>query len=158
MRVALAPVAAVAVLAGCSLTDGDAALSFRSLASTSAFQPIDPITVVHTEAAADALRERLGLADPIEADFGRETVLAVSTFGACPATNYQLTVVDVEGDGGRAIVSAEVERVGDVGGGALTYPVSVIAVSGLDIVSIGGGAEADVALRLSGDQQDCALR
>ncbi|WP_412069771.1 hypothetical protein [Rubrivirga sp. IMCC43871] len=157
MRVVLALVAVVAV-SGCSLTESNAPLPFRSLASASTGQPIGPVSVVHTEAAADALRERIGLADPIEADFGRETVLAISTFGACPATNYRLTVLDVEGDGGRALVSARVERVGDAGGGALTYPVSVIAVEGLEVVSIGGAAEADIALRLSGDQQDCALR
>jgi len=140
-----------AALAGCSLVGDDDGLAFRVLASTQV-NGWPTSGVARSAAEAEALADRLGLAGSLAADFDRETIVAVSTAGACPASNYALTVTGVDVDGSRATVSAHVERVGDSGFTVLVSPVAVVAVEGL------GEIEGDrVDVRLSGDDADCLL-
>lgn len=155
MRTLLISVLALTASA-CSMSGDDGDLSFRVLASTQSGTEVGAATVLRTEAEAGAFLAALNTTAQIDADFATETVLAISTFGPCPATNYGLTVTDVAADGqGGAVVSARVGQTGDVGGGALTYPVQIIAVERLSTTVVGGLTEARVATRLSGDQADC---
>ena len=149
--------ALLALAPGCSFADGDGALPFRSLASVSNLEAAEPLAVVRSEADEAALRARVGLEAPLGVDYGSETVLAVSTDGAGPATNYEIAVTGLEAEaGGGVLVTAEVRRVGNAGGDAETYPVAVVAVDRLGSVTVGDQVESRVLVRRVG-AADCAL-
>lgn len=155
---------ALALAPGCSLTDvggadaGVGAYAYRTVAQAGVGQPPRTVTVLRSQAEADAFQDEVQIAVAIEADFETETVVAVATSAACPATNYVLDVTDVTPDGSGVLVDAEVRRSGDVGGAALTYPLTFVGITDLPTTQVGDRPESRVVLRVADPTGACSLR
>ncbi|MGB3544723.1 hypothetical protein [Rubrivirga sp.] len=144
-------------LAGCSQSESGT-VEFEFLIASSTQVVLEPVTIVRSAADEANFRERLNLVAPFaRVDYDDETLVVVSTFGGCPSTAYDLSVLQITDTGGGLEVEAEVTNNGS-GGDLVSYPFWVVTVPHLDGVVVGDVTESRVTLRLTGDAaDDCVL-
>ena len=143
--------------AGCSQSESGT-VEFRFLIASSTQVDLEPVTVVRSAAVEADFRARLNLVAPFaRVDYDDETLIVVSTFGGCPSTSYDLSVLQITDTGSGLEVEAEVTNNGS-GGDLVSYPFWAVTVPRLDGVVVGDETESRVTLRLIGDAaEDCVL-